>query len=161
MTERLDRFGAVASSVCAVHCAVCALLPAAFAAFGLGVLLGHEAEWVFTIIAVLCAGAALGLGWQRHRSPHVALMLLLGISGLLASRGLEAGDDHDDHDGHHGAAVHHGEHDGESHVQRREHHDEAGHAVGTAVGVFGGLLLVSGHILNIHTTRRCRNECCP
>lgn len=86
-TDRLDRVGAVASSLCAVHCAVCALLPAAFGALGMGSLLGHEAEWVFTLIAVAFAAGALISGWRRHRSVWVAGLLALGIAGLLASRG--------------------------------------------------------------------------
>ena len=69
MNEKVDRFGAVASSLCAVHCAVCALLPAAFSALGLGFLIGHEAEWVLTLLAV-----ALGAGARAEPRRRTALV---------------------------------------------------------------------------------------
>ena len=68
-------------------------------------LFGHEAEWIFTLIAVAFASGALVLGWRVHRSSKVAGFFLLGIIGLLASRGLEMGS-HDDHHGHHSEAGH-------------------------------------------------------
>lgn len=110
--ERIDQAGAVASTLCAIHCAICALLPAAFGALGLGMLLSQTAEWAFTIVAVSIAGGALILSWRQHRSVAVAGLLSLGIVGLLASRVLEMGSDHH----------HHGDHEGE------EHHDEVVHA---------------------------------
>ena len=176
-----DRFGAVASSLCAVHCALCALLPAAFAALGLGFLLSHEAEWLLTLVAVLFGGVALNLAWRTHRSSRVLGLLFLGVLGLLASRGIEMGSAHDDHGG--GAEHAHAEHDGhggpdEHHAKEAamdaHHHaedceegghddhgdDEALHVLGAGVGVFSGLLLFFGHLLNIRTARRCREDCC-
>lgn len=146
----VDRFGAVASSLCAVHCAICALLPAAFGAMGLGALLGHQAEWIFTIIAIGFAAGALVLSWSRHRSPGVAAMLLIGILGLLASRGLEAGAEHD-HAAHH--------HVDETAPATR-HEESARGLAGATVGVLAGLLLLSGHLLNLRAIRCCdRREC--
>ncbi len=180
--ENVDRFGAIASSLCALHCALCAFLPALFAAFGLGFLLSHQAEWFLTLVAVLFGGVALSLAWRTHRSGKVLGLLLLGIIGLLASRGIEMGAPHDDH---HGDAVHadavDGEHGHEEHgdhaagdSDKEEHHAEAGHAhghdehgedeslhlLGAGVGVFSGFLLFFGHLLNIRTARRRRDECC-
>ena len=54
-----DRLGATVSSLCAIHCAVCALLPAAFGVLGLGFLLGHEAEWALTLTAIAFGSGAL------------------------------------------------------------------------------------------------------
>lgn len=145
--ERADRIGALASTVCAVHCAVCALLPVAFGALGLGFLLGHEAEWGFTLIAVFFAAAALVAGWRRHRSRGVALLLMLGIVGLLVSRGVE------------GATEDHAE-NGHDHAQAVDHHDgEAGHLAGTVVGVVAGLVLLAGHLLSLRATRGCTEGC--
>lgn len=153
--ERVDRVGALASTVCALHCAVCALLPVAFGALGLGFLLGHEAEWVFTLIAIVFATAALTAGWRRHRSRGVALLLLVGIAGLLVSRGVEeAGESHADGGHGHANALDH-DHD----------HDQAdggaGHLVGTVVGVVAGLSLLAGHLLSLRAIRRCTEGCCP
>lgn len=182
-SERVDRIGAVASSLCAVHCALVALLPAALGALGLGALLGHEAEWVFTLIAVAFAGGALFLGWRRHRSSLVAGLLVLGIVGLLASRGIEMSSGHHDEHGesHHHAEEHttpsefhtegagtglgqegygHEDSGHEDSAGAHEAHGDTAHLAGTGVGVFGGLLLLLGHILNIRAGRRRREEQC-
>ena len=177
--EWTDRFGSVASSLCAIHCAVCALLPVAFAALGVGFLLSHEAEWLLTLVAVLFGGVALNLAWRTHRSLRVTGLLVVGIVGLLASRGLEMGSEHDDHHGgdHHTQVEKQDEHHSETagHAAEDEHHHEAAevqheddhhaeedglHVLGAGVGVFSGLLLFLGHLLNIRTARRCRKECC-
>lgn len=85
----LDKMGAVASSLCAIHCAISAILPSLLVAVGLGALLGHAAEWAFTLGAVALAAATLVLGGRRHRSRPVLIMLGTGIVGLLLSRLLE------------------------------------------------------------------------
>ncbi len=163
-----DRLGAVASSVCALHCAVCALLPALFASMGIGFLLSHEVEWVLTIAAILFGCVALSMAWRTHRSAQAAFFLLLGTVGLLASRGIEMTLVHDDfesvsveqaNDPHSNSAVHR---TWTSSVEdsRPHHSDEAGsHLVGAGVGVGSGLLLVLGHLLNIRAARRCREQC--
>ena len=187
---RLDRFGAVASSLCAVHCALCAFLPAAFAALGLGALLSQEAEWGFTIIAILFAGGALVAGWRVHRSSVVVALLSIGIVGLLASRVIEMGGEHHHHDdaeqSHADGDYHsdeekgdgeseeshskdepddHSKHDDGDEAHADAHEDGHGdgelmHLAGSAVGIFAGLLLLVGHITNLRATRQCRADCC-
>lgn len=192
----VDRFGAVASSLCAVHCMACAFLPAAFGMLGLGALQSHRAEWVFTLTAVALASGALILGWRRHRSVFVAAMLTLGIVGLLASRGLEmtgahaaeahghgdereisevaagAGAVHDDADApcnthaetaHAvvvGAVATGAEHQSAATDDGCDTHNNETHRAGAIVGIFGGLLLVMGHVANLRMTRRCQSERC-
>lgn len=157
--DRVDHVGLVASGLCAAHCALSALLPVALGTLGLGALFGHEAEWVFTLVAVVFASAALVLGWRRHRSVLAASLLALGIAGLLASRGLEmrgphhGHDDHDEH--HHHAVIAH-----DAHSPEAAHHEpdpsvlEDDHLVAAAVGVAAGLLLLLGHALNLQAGRR-------
>ena len=167
--EWADRWGAAASSICALHCAVCALLPAALGALGLGALLTHEAEWAFTLIAVAFGVMALGMGWRVHRSVGVSSLLVFGIVGLLISRGVEMGaGDHGHHEeSHHAEGELHAEvtHDHpvhEDHSAHDEHgdHDDTMHLVGAGIGVMGGISLVLGHLLSIRRLRRCREECC-
>ena len=184
--ENVDRFGAIASSLCALHCALCALLPAVFAALGLGFLLSHQAEWFLTLVAVLFGVLALSLAWRTHRSTKVLGLLCLGIVGLLASRGIEMGAHHDDHHGEsaHTEVAHADEHHAEKGAEQAEKHaeddhgdghdehghdehgqdehgdDEALHSLGAGVGVFSGFLLFLGHLLNIRTARRRREDCC-
>ncbi len=161
----VDRLGAVASGICAIHCAICALLPATFGALGLGVLLGHEAEWGFTLVAIAFAAGALILAWRRHRSRMVAALLLLGIVGLVASRCLETGAEH--HSDQH-AQGEHSEQNADDIAQAKIEHNAADHSEqqvsvsqlgGAGVGVLAGFLLFVGHLLNLRVAHRCRREC--
>lgn len=187
-----DRFGAIASGLCAIHCALCALAPAAFVALGLGALLTHEAELLLTLVAIVFGLTALVLGWRRHREASVLWVMVAGILALVASRGLEMGSDHHGHhegehsahheEGHEGEGEH-GEKDSAEHSEEaekaadghgektaekghakgdahEEEHEGGLHAVGAAAGVLGGLLLLSGHIMNLKALRRERDECC-
>ena len=96
-----DRFGALASGLCAAHCAICALAPALFAVVGLGALLSHEVELALTLVALGFGGATLMLSWREHRSAGVLSLLTVGMLGLMVSSGPEmAGEQHD----HHGCA---------------------------------------------------------
>lgn len=172
-----DRFGVLASGLCAAHCAICGVMPAAFAALGLSVLLSHEVEWLLVGVAVLVGCVALNLAWQTHRSYKIAGLLVLGIVGLLASRGLEIGASHEDHhDDSHRVGTHaltgHSDvfsHDEESgalgHAGGEPTHSEHSggevlHVLGAGLGAGSGLLLFLGHLLNICTARRLREDCC-
>ena len=178
--ELTDRFGAVASSLCALHCAICGMAPALFGVLGLGVLLSHEVELGLALMAILVALWAIVVAWRQHRSKLVLGIFILGIAGLVLSRGLEMGG----HDGHHeeehhaeaGASVegddghtekqqaenHEGEREGEHGDEHEgEHGDEHegdSHALGAAAGVLGGGLLFAGHLLNLRAMRRRRED---
>ncbi|MCR9160813.1 MAG: MerC family mercury resistance protein [Nannocystaceae bacterium] len=157
--DRTDRAGAIAGTLCAAHCAISAFLPAAFGVLGLGFLLGHEAEWVLSSLAMLFATVALVLAWRARKDRRVAGLLALGIVGLLASRLVETAAGHGDH---HGEA-HAAEHGHEGHVEAG--HDDGGapwHLVGTGIGVLAGLTLVFGHVLNLRAQRAprpCERPC--
>lgn len=177
-----DRFGSVASSICALHCAICGFLPVAFSALGLGFLLGQKVEWMFAIMAISFGLVALFLGWRQHRSKQVAGFLIVGVVGIMVSRGLEMGSDHHDHgtDAHHEevghaeTATHGADHEGEEHhedhaASEGEHHsdghadhegegEDLSHMAGAIIGVLAGLTLLLGHIFNIRAARRSREE---
>lgn len=191
-SRSFDRTGSLASTLCALHCAFCALLPAALPALGLGFLLGHTTEWAFTIFAITCALVVLFLGRARHRKrPLPALLLIAGLLGLGASRVIEMKGGHEDHEEHHGSQIHAGsEHPGtkpastqhehpSDHGQKGEkdghhdqahqadsHHDQAhhdgdhhgDHVFGGIIGIFAGLLLLAGHILNLRDASAA--SCC-
>lgn len=82
----LDRLGTIASSVCALHCALCAFAPALLALSGLGVLVSHEAEWGFTFIASILAIAAAVKGYCPCGSWKGPAMLLTGVLVLFVAR---------------------------------------------------------------------------
>ena len=163
--ELTDRLGSVASTMCAIHCAICAFLPVIFTAVGLNFLLNQSAEWIFSLVAIAFGLGALVLGWRRHRSKTVAALLVLGVVGILASRGLEMGSDHHGHDdAHHeeavadGAKEHHDEADHDEHGEAHGEHDDGAHTLGAVVGVLAGTTLLFGHLLNIRAFRRRREE---
>lgn len=160
----IDRLGAAASTICAVHCVICALLPATFGAMGLGVLLGHEVEWGFTLVAVIFAASALTVSWRRHQSRVVATLLVLGIAGLVASRCLEMGAEH--HSDQHAKressernAAHPPSERGVAELREQSASDHVSHVAGAGVGVLAGLLLCAGHLLNLRATHRCQRNC--
>jgi hypothetical protein len=144
----IDLAGSFASMLCALHCASAVFIPTALGALGLGALIGHEAEWVFTLVGIGFAGTAGLVGWRHHRSKLVVSLLTLGIAGLLASRAIEMSASHEH--GHHESMTvtmgqpndaHHGPHEGI-------------HLLGTLVGVLAGGLLVSGHLAGIRARRK-------
>ena len=150
---RTDPIGVAASSLCAVHCVLCAALPGVLSVMGLEVLFGPSVEWGFTIVAIAFASMSLGFGWRHHRSPWIAAALLFGMTALLASRLLE---DHHEPAAH--ADADHEAETGHHHGHESEGHDD-GHVFGAWLGTLGGLVLVGGHLSTIRASRR-RDPCC-
>ena len=127
--EAPDRMGAVASTVCAAHCAIGALLPAAFGALGAGFLMSEKVEWLFTLVAIAFAAVALWLGYRKHRSRVVAVLLAAGIVGMLGARLIEeASGHHHDGGGHAAHAEHHEGHDDHGGDHGHESENGEGHA---------------------------------
>lgn len=187
-TGRVDRFGALASTTCAIHCAVCALVPAALATVGLDFLIGHDVEWTLTVIAVAFGIGAIVLSWRSHRNTLILAALSVGIVGLLAARILEGG--HHDHHGeashaephvestedgdHHDAHgdpeqsnVKHAEGAGDNHHEKEAAHDAHdekhddhgdGHMSIELLSIFAGGILVVGHLGNLALLRRKKEE---
>ena len=85
----VDWAGVLASTLCAIHCAVCALLPGAIAAIGLTFALEEAAEWGLSAVAVLIAAVALVIGWRRHRSWTTVVAFAVAMAGLFLARYLE------------------------------------------------------------------------
>ena len=130
-----DRIGAVASALCAVHCALTALAPALLVALGLGMWMSHELELGLTVVAVLFGLASLRMAWRAHKSPAVLAVLVLGIGGLVGARAQEMAGGHHDHHGAHGEHGEHGEHEGDAH--EGDAHEGDGHGEHEAHGEHG------------------------
>ena len=159
----VDRFGAVASTACAIHCAACALIPASLAALGLDFLIGHKTEWALAGVAMVFAFIALIMSIRSHRNGLIIAALSIGIVGLLSARILEgqAHHGHGEHaeEGKHaedGKHTDEGKHD--DHAKHDEHGD--GHWQIEALGISAGFLLVIGHIGNLVLLRRKREDDC-
>lgn len=79
-----DRFGATASFLCAVHCALLPFVVALLPILGLGFLANHAYERVFVLFACTLAGTTIGLGVRRHGDRRALALLAPGIVLLLA-----------------------------------------------------------------------------
>lgn len=79
-----DRFGATASLLCAVHCALLPLVIAVLPALGLGFLADHRVEHAFIAFASMLALTALTVGFRRHQRFRAFWFLLPGIALLFA-----------------------------------------------------------------------------
>jgi uncharacterized membrane protein YoaK (UPF0700 family) len=90
--DRFDRVGMILSGLCLVHC-VAGLVIVAGLGLGGGFLLDPAIHRVGLLLAVLVAGAAIGLGALRHRrrSPLViaAAGLLFMTAALVVDHGFE------------------------------------------------------------------------
>jgi hypothetical protein len=75
-----DRFGALASFLCAIHCALLPFVIALLPLLGLSFLADHRFEAGFVTFACILASFALSSGYRRHRSP---LALYIAVPGLL------------------------------------------------------------------------------
>jgi hypothetical protein len=81
-----DRFGATASFLCAVHCALLPLVIATLPAIGLGFLANHQYERGFIAFASALAVTTFIVGFRRHRRVRALWFLMPGI--LLLAGGV-------------------------------------------------------------------------
>ncbi|TDR40833.1 MerC mercury resistance protein [Tahibacter aquaticus] len=79
-----DRFGATASFLCAIHCALLPFVIAVLPLVGLGFLADHAIERGFVLFACVLATTMLLLGYRRHRRINALVLLLPAMLLLLA-----------------------------------------------------------------------------
>ena len=88
----VDRFGATASFLCAIHCALLPFIVAALPVLGLGFLADHRYERGFILFATLLALTSLVFGFRRHQRFGAFWFLAPGIVLLLAGAALALDD---------------------------------------------------------------------
>lgn len=74
-----DRFGATASFLCAVHCALLPAIIALLPALGLGFLADHGFEYGFIAFASVLAMTTAIVGYRRHRHFRAFWFLVPGV----------------------------------------------------------------------------------
>lgn len=79
-----DRFGATASFLCAVHCALLPVVLAVLPALGLGFLADHRFEHGFIAFACVLALTSLVVGFRRHQRFGAFAFLVPGVALLVA-----------------------------------------------------------------------------
>lgn len=78
-----DRFGATASFLCALHCALLPVVIAALPAFGLSFLADHAYERAFVGFSVALAVTSLFFGFRHHHRLAAFLFMVPGVLLLL------------------------------------------------------------------------------
>jgi hypothetical protein len=79
----VDRVGAAASLLCAVHCMLLPFVLAMLPLIGLEFLAGHTFERIFVACAAMLASTSLITAYRRHRKPHALFLMVPGILLLL------------------------------------------------------------------------------
>lgn len=79
----VDRVGATASLLCAVHCVLLPFVLALLPLIGLKFLAGTTFERIFVICAATLASGSILTGWRRHRKPHALYVTVPAIVLLL------------------------------------------------------------------------------
>jgi hypothetical protein len=78
-----DRIGALASFLCAIHCAALPFVLALLPLLGLGFLADHRFERGFVMFASALAVATLVSAYRHHRQPLPLLLALPGLALLI------------------------------------------------------------------------------
>ena len=84
LDRAVDRFGAAASFLCALHCALLPIVFGVLPALGLAFLANHTVERVFVGFAIVLATTSLLFGLRRHGSYRAFWLLVPGIVLLIA-----------------------------------------------------------------------------
>lgn len=131
----VDRWGAIASAVCAVHCLLTGVALSLLPVIGLQFLATQAAEITFIALALTLGAWAVWHGKRAHGDWRPSLLYLAGIACLLLSH-FAFGHSHDHgHAGHnHGAEVSSGS---------------------TVSAVMAGLFFISFHLVNARLQKRC------
>ncbi|MGH8125538.1 MAG: MerC domain-containing protein [Rhodanobacteraceae bacterium] len=79
----VDRIGATASLLCAVHCVLLPFVLALLPLLGLEFLAGHTFERVFVACAAALASASILTGYRRHRKRQALFLMAPGIVLLV------------------------------------------------------------------------------
>ena len=126
----LDKVGAYASAICAVHCLLTGVALSLLSVAGLGFIGSVPAEIGFISVAVFVGSWAIVHGIRKHHSYLPALIFVLGLTFIALS-----------------------------HFAFPHHHSvsEPASLGSTVCAVLGGLSLVSFHLVNLRLQKGC--EC--
>jgi hypothetical protein len=133
----LDKVGAYASAICAVHCLITGIALSMLSVAGLGFIGSLPAEIGFISVAVIVGSWAIVHGVRNHHSYLPALIFAFGIACIAVS------------------------HFALPHVHSANEPLTAGHIATTVFAVLGGLSLVSFHLVNQKLQKGCACGKCP
>src|SRR5438045_3666118 len=94
----LDRFGAAASTACAVHCAAIPIAISLSAGGVVSLLDNRSVEWGLVLLAAVLGTVSAWRGYRRHGNRTVAVVLAAAALGLVLATYLRPGIDMRDPD---------------------------------------------------------------
>lgn len=139
----LDRAGATASFLCAIHCALMPIAVTLLPLVGLGFLAHDAVEWLLIGLSASLGIISLMMGFRSHRSYHALVVLSVGLGLLCLGRlthppACSASHDHAAHVTHTHGASH-------------------GRGLSVTLLVLGGLTVAGAHLINRSLCRSCRS----
>ena len=84
-----DRWGTIASFICAVHCAITGIAVSVLSIIGFTYLQSPILEWGFLGCALVFGGWAAVRGFSKHKSWYPILVFILGFVLLAGSHLVE------------------------------------------------------------------------
>ena len=84
--DLLDKAGASASFLCALHCALLPIVVTTLPLVGLSFLATEPVEWTLMGVSALLGCSSLCLGYREHRSRRALLVLSVGLALLVLGR---------------------------------------------------------------------------
>src|SRR5476649_1769617 len=81
----LDKVGACASGICAVHCLVTGVALGVLSVMGLSWFGSVTTDVIFLTVTLSIASLAIFTGIRRHRSLVPATLFFLGVSAIVVS----------------------------------------------------------------------------
>ncbi|PQV64604.1 MerC mercury resistance protein [Abditibacterium utsteinense] len=84
--EKLDRAGATASFLCAIHCAIMPFIITVLPLLGLGFLSSEPVEWGLLSCSAVLGTLSLCVGFREHKQRRVFGVLGLALALLVAGR---------------------------------------------------------------------------
>lgn len=85
-SDKLDKVGATASFLCAIHCAIMPFVLTMLPLLGLTFLASEPVEWALLAISATLGTLSLCVGFREHRSRRVFAFLGIAVALLVAGR---------------------------------------------------------------------------
>ncbi len=136
----LDKYGALASGICAVHCFLTSIAFGLFSVAGLGFLGNEIVDSAFVLVAIILGSFAVRSGYRHHRSKVPAILFIGGLCMAMYSHFVL----------------------GHNHLEPHEHDVmELEEVLSTVLAVAGGVTLTAFHLMNAKLQKEARKlNCC-
>lgn len=83
---KLDKVGATASSLCAIHCMIMPFIITILPLLGLGFLSSEWVEWTLFGLSAIIGISSLCLGYRKHKNRIAPIILTIGLAFLGLGR---------------------------------------------------------------------------